>query len=129
MYFIAGDVEEIVTGAVGHSSAPLPGTLSALMYPFEISPWSGTFSLINVFGTNFPVNLTVIQETQLSVLWHGIVGLVMIAVIIGHIYIGSVGMEGALDAVGSGEVDINWAKEHHALWVEEVEGRGHQSGV
>ncbi len=112
---------------IGGASLSFSGL--ALMYPFEISPWSGTFSLINVFGTNFPVNLTVIQETQLSVLWHGIVGLVMIAVIIGHIYIGSVGMEGALDAVGSGEVDINWAKEHHALWVEEVEGRGHQSGV
>jgi formate dehydrogenase subunit gamma len=34
-----------------------------------------------------------------------------------HIYIGSVGMEGAFDAMGSGEVDLNWAKEHHSLWV------------
>ena len=40
--------------------------------------------------------------------------------IIAHIYIGSVGMEGAFDAMGSGEVDLNWAKEHHSLWVEEV---------
>ena len=36
-----------------------------------------------------------------------------------HIYIGSVGMEGALDAMGSGEVDLTWAKHHHSLWVEE----------
>ena len=35
------------------------------------------------------------------------------------IYIGSVGMEGALDAMNSGHVDRNWAKEHHSLWVEE----------
>jgi formate dehydrogenase subunit gamma len=41
--------------------------------------------------------------------------------IIAHIYIGSVGMEGALDAMNSGEVDKNWAKEHHGLWVKEVE--------
>jgi formate dehydrogenase subunit gamma len=28
-------------------------------------------------------------------------------------------MEGAFDAMGTGEVDLNWAKEHHSLWVEE----------
>jgi formate dehydrogenase subunit gamma len=33
-------------------------------------------------------------------------------------------MEGAFDAMGSGEVDENWAKEHHSLWVEEVKGKG-----
>jgi formate dehydrogenase subunit gamma len=26
-------------------------------------------------------------------------------------------MEGAFDAMGSGEVDENWAKEHHSLWL------------
>ena len=36
-----------------------------------------------------------------------------------HVYIGTVGMEGAFDAMGTGEVDLNWAKEHHSLWVEE----------
>ena len=44
------------------------------------------------------------------------------AIIIAHIYLGSVGMEGAFDAVGSGEVDVQWAKEHHALWYEETRG-------
>ena len=67
-----------------------------------------------------PTDLTAIQETQLSVLWHSAVSLIMIAVIIAHIYIGSpLGMEGALDAVTSGQVDTNWAKEHHSLWAEE----------
>jgi formate dehydrogenase subunit gamma len=47
----------------------------------------------------------------------------MIAIIIGHIYIGSFGMEGAIEAVGSGQVDINWAQEHHSLWLEEVESK------
>jgi formate dehydrogenase subunit gamma len=36
-----------------------------------------------------------------------------------HIYIGTLGMEGAFEAMGSGEVDENWAKEHHSLWVDE----------
>ena len=54
-------------------------------------------------------------------MWHGIMALVMIAIVIAHIYIGSVGMEGAFDAVGTGQVDINWAKEHHNLWVQDME--------
>jgi formate dehydrogenase subunit gamma len=33
-------------------------------------------------------------------------------------------MEGAFDAMGSGEVDLNWAKEHHSLWVAEVDAKG-----
>jgi len=41
-------------------------------------------------------------------------------IILAHIYIGSVGMEGAYDAMGSGEVEEQWAREHHSLWVEEM---------
>jgi formate dehydrogenase subunit gamma len=54
---------------------------------------------------------------------HGIVSAIMIAIILAHIYIGSLGMEGAFDAMGSGEVDLNWAREHHKLWVEDELGR------
>lgn len=68
----------------------------------------------------FPFFVTDMAGMQLSQMVHGILGGVVTAVIIGHIYIGSVGMEGAFDAMGSGEVDLNWAKEHHSLWVEEV---------
>ena len=59
------------------------------------------------------------QEQQLNQLWHGIVSLALMTMIIAHIYIGSVGMEGAIDAMNTGHVDRNWAKEHHNLWVEE----------
>ena len=48
----------------------------------------------------------------------------LIAGIIGHIYIGTIGMEGAFDAMGSGEVDLNWAREHHSLWLEEELRKG-----
>ena len=54
---------------------------------------------------------------------HGLVAAAMAVIILAHIYIGSIGMEGAFDAMGSGEVDLNWAKEHHSLWVEEEMGR------
>jgi len=60
---------------------------------------------------------------QLYQIIHGVVAAILTAIIIAHIYIGSVGMEGAFDAMGSGEVDLNWAKEHHSLWVEEVQGK------
>lgn len=55
---------------------------------------------------------------------HGVIAAIMVAIILAHIYIGSIGMEGAFEAMGSGEVDLNWAKEHHSLWVEEELGRG-----
>ena len=42
-----------------------------------------------------------------------------------HIYIGTVGMEGAFEAMGTGEVDLNWAREHHPLWVKEEQAKGH----
>ncbi|MGY6409529.1 MAG: formate dehydrogenase subunit gamma [Alkalilacustris sp.] len=51
---------------------------------------------------------------------HALFAAFMSVVIFAHIYIGSVGMQGAFDAMGSGKVDENWAKEHHSLWVEEV---------
>ena len=59
---------------------------------------------------------------QLAQLWHSVVSFLLIGIVLAHIYIGSLGMEGAYDAMGSGEVDLNWAKEHHSLWVEEVQG-------
>jgi formate dehydrogenase subunit gamma len=61
-----------------------------------------------------------IAGMQLSSIVHGITGLIMIAIIVAHIYIGTLGMEGAFDAMGSGEVDLNWAKEHHGVWVDKV---------
>ena len=55
---------------------------------------------------------------------HGVVAVLFIAASLGHIYIGSVGMEGALEAMTTGDVDANWAKEHHDLWFEEMEKTG-----
>jgi formate dehydrogenase subunit gamma len=94
-----------------------------LLFPFEIYPFAGTFEVLNIFGAGLPTQLTPLQETQLALLWHGVVALVLIAVIIGHIYIGSLGMEGALDAMTSGQVDENWAHEHHSIWLDEAKAR------
>jgi len=37
-------------------------------------------------------------------------------------------MEGAIGAVGSGQVDVNWAREHHSLWAEEAESAAPAGG-
>lgn len=93
----------------------------ALMFPFEFALWEKTFAFLNIFGAGLPESVPAVMEMQLSNLWHAILGLVMIAIILAHIYIGTLGMEGAFAAMGSGYVDENWAREHHNIWVEEMQ--------
>ena len=50
-------------------------------------------------------------------------GVLFVALIIGHIYLGTLGMEGAFESMWEGTVDYNWAKEHHPLWVNEENAR------
>jgi len=55
---------------------------------------------------------------------HGIVAVVFIAASLGHIYIGTLGMEGAFESMSHGYVDANWAEHHHDLWLAEMEAAG-----
>ena len=71
----------------------------------------------------FPFALTDINGMQLMQVIHSVIGIVFIAGILAHIYIGSLGMEGAYDAMGSGQVDLAWARAHHDLWVEQEQAR------
>ncbi len=92
-----------------------------LLFPYTTSHFSDTFALLNAwFALGLPENLTATQEQQYATIWHGAMGIFLTVVILAHIYIGSIGMQGAFDAMGKGEVDLNWAKEHHDLWVEDV---------
>jgi formate dehydrogenase subunit gamma len=65
----------------------------------------------------FPFYLTGVGGMQIAHIVHSLGTAVMVSVIFGHIYIGTIGMEGAFDAMGNGEVDLNWAREHHAGWL------------
>lgn len=67
----------------------------------------------------FPFYATGIEGMQVAQVVHSIVAVLFVAAMLGHIYIGTVGMEGAFEAMGTGNVDVNWAKEHHSLWLEE----------
>ncbi len=71
----------------------------------------------------FPFYGTDIHSMQIAEIVHAIVAVLFIAAMLGHIYIGTIGMEGAFEAMGSGTVDVNWAKEHHSLWLEEEKAR------
>lgn len=71
----------------------------------------------------FPTLVEDIRWLQISTILHALGAVGLIAVAFGHIYVGSIGMEGSIDSMLKGEVDENWAKEHHDLWYEEVTGK------
>lgn len=91
-----------------------------LLFPFTFTPFSDTFAALNLLGYELPSDLSPVQEMQLAHAWHAVLAIIMIVVIIAHIYLGSVGMEGAYDAMATGYVDENWAREHHPLWAAEL---------
>jgi formate dehydrogenase subunit gamma len=72
----------------------------------------------------FPFYATSIIGMQIANVIHSVGAILFIALILGHIYIGTIGMEGAFEAMWTGEVDFNWAKEHHNLWLEEELTKG-----
>lgn len=76
----------------------------------------------------FPFYGTTIAGMQTAQVVHGLLGVLLTAVILAHIYIGTLGMEGAFDAMGNGEVDLNWARQHHSLWVAEEEHKATVEG-
>lgn len=65
-----------------------------------------------------------VGDMELAAVFHGIVGMLFTALILAHIYLGTLGMEGAFESMSQGTVDVNWAKEHHPLWYEEEQGHG-----
>ena len=64
------------------------------------------------------------QIMELSLVLHGVGALLLIAGAFGHIYMGTAGMQGSLDSMTRGYVDLNWARQHHNLWAEEREEQG-----
>lgn len=67
----------------------------------------------------FPFYGTGIASMQLAQIVHSVVGVLYIAAMLVHTYMGTIGTEGAFEAMATGDVDINWAKAHHLLWYEE----------
>jgi formate dehydrogenase subunit gamma len=73
----------------------------------------------------FPFYETGIESMQLAQILHSVVGMLYIASMLVHTYMGTIGMEGAFEGMATGDVDVNWAKSHHSLWYEEeTDGKG-----
>ncbi len=88
----------------------------------------GVAAIISGFFMDFPTWWSGSREgMQIASVVHAISSLLWIALWFGHAYIGTIGTEGALEGMTSGRVDVNWAKQHHDRWYEELQAksRGH----
>ena len=79
---------------------------------------SGYILMFPFYGTN-------IADMQVAQIVHAVIALLFIAAMLGHIYIGTMGMEGAFEGMWDGTVDVNWAKQHHDLWLAQEQSKGH----
>ena len=89
--------------------------------------WGGVFALgLVVVASGFVLDkilpfLVYERSTmQMAHMVHAVATMLMMAMFIGHIYMGTIGMEGAYDAMQTGYVDETWAKEHHGLWHDDI---------
>jgi formate dehydrogenase subunit gamma len=78
-----------------------------------IVTWSG---LVLLFP-NFDQTRAMMQDAWI---WHASAALLYIAISFGHMYLGTIGLEGSYSAMRTGYVDETWAKEHHEYWFHEV---------
>jgi formate dehydrogenase subunit gamma len=86
---------------------------------YWLSVAAGVAVSVSGFLLLFPFYGVDIVGMQLAQVVHAVVAVLFVALILAHIYVGTIGMEGAFEAMGTGEVDLNWAKEHHDLWLAE----------
>ena len=83
----------------------------------------GALVAVTGYMLMFPFYGTTIDTMQRAEMVHAVAAALFIAFMLGHIYIGTIGMQGAFEAMGEGTVDVNWAKEHHSLWLEKETGQ------
>ena len=110
-------------GIVGHDHPPAYRFNAGQKMIYWIVVLGGAAVAVSGYVLMFPFYGTDIASMQAAQIAHAIVAVLFIAAMIGHIYIGTIGMEGAFEAMGTGTVDLNWAKEHHNLWLEEEKAR------
>jgi formate dehydrogenase subunit gamma len=109
-------------GIIGHDDPPA--------YRFNAGQkmiyWAQTLAGVGIAITGylllFPFYGTDVSSMETAEVVHGIIAMLFIALILAHIYIGTLGMEGAFEGMGEGTVDLNWAKQHHSLWVSQEQG-------
>jgi formate dehydrogenase subunit gamma len=116
-------------GMVGHDHPPAYRFNGGQKMIYWIVVLGGSAVAVSGYVLMFPFYGTGIQNMQAAEIVHGVVAMLFVAAMLGHIYIGTLGMEGAFEAMGTGTVDLNWAKEHHSLWLEEEKARAAASAA
>jgi formate dehydrogenase subunit gamma len=111
-------------GFVGAKHPPAGRFNAGEKLVFWFALGSGLAVIASGYLLLFPFYVTDIFGMQIAQGVHAVVAVLFVAVIIAHIYIGTLGMEGAFEAMGTGYVDLNWAKEHHRLWLEQEIAKG-----
>lgn len=110
-------------GMIGHDHPPAYRFNAGQKLIYWVVVLGGGAAAVSGYVLIFPFYGTTIETMQQAEMVHSIVAMLFIAAMLGHIYIGTIGMQGAFEAMGSGTVDLNWAKEHHGLWLEEEGAR------
>jgi len=110
-------------GMVDHDHPPTDRFNAGQKAIYWIVVLGGGAVAVSGYILMFPFYGTDIHSMQIAEVVHAIVAVLFVAAMLGHIYIGTIGMEGAFEAMGSGTVDVNWAKEHHSLWTDQEMGR------
>lgn len=80
-----------------------------------IAVFSGLFLDMVVPGLSYTRG-----NMQIAHMIHGVSVLLMTCMIMGHIYLGTIGMQGAFKAMKTGYVDETWAREHHEYWYDDI---------
>lgn len=128
-----GDWEWLTQGGglIGKGKHPPAGRINAgekiLTYGGMLTV--GVAVVVTGFILDFPNYGQSRELMQIASIIHAITSVIWVALMLGHIYLGSVGVEGALDGMSNGRVDENWAKQHHSLWYEEARKEGTQASV
>jgi formate dehydrogenase subunit gamma len=110
-------------GIVGHDHPPAYRFNAGQKAIYWIVVLGGTAVAVSGYVLMFPFYTSGIEGMQWAQVVHAVVAMLFVAAMLGHIYIGTIGMEGAFEAMGEGTVDLNWAKEHHSLWLSEEAAR------
>jgi formate dehydrogenase subunit gamma len=115
-------------GIVGKGHPPARRFNAGQKMIYWVVVLGGAAAAITGYLLMFPFYATDVAGMQTAQMVHGIVGMLFIAIMLAHIYIGTIGMQGAFEAMGKGEVDVNWARQHHSLWLENETRKGRVSG-
>ncbi len=89
--------------------------------------WAGVFllgAIVSGSGVFLDKIVPAVEYTranmQVAHMLHASAAVLMMAMFMGHIYMGTLGMRGAYSAMKTGYVDETWAKEHHELWYDDI---------